>query len=58
MGKAGLDARDLCFREDRLLCCPGPEFRHTAERCECSGMSGDPVGQCLGPARLGVGETS
>jgi hypothetical protein len=32
------------------------QFRHPAERRESSGMGADPVGQRLGPARLGVDE--
>jgi hypothetical protein len=32
------------------------QFGYAAERCEGSGMGADPVGQRLGPARLGIGE--
>ena len=32
------------------------QFGHAAERCKGSGMGADPVGQRLGPARLGIGE--
>ena len=32
------------------------QFRHAAERRESAGMSADPVGQRLGPARLSIGE--
>jgi hypothetical protein len=39
---------DLLLRHEQL--------GHAADRCEGSGMHADPVGQRLGPARLGIGE--
>ena len=47
--EAGLDDGDLGVVRHQ-------QFGHAAERCEGSGMGADPVGQCLGPARLGIGE--
>jgi hypothetical protein len=47
--EAGLDHRDLGVVGHQQL-------RHPADRLECSGMGADPVGQRLGPARLGIGE--
>ena len=47
--KAGLDDRDLGIVRHQ-------QFRCAAERCKSSGMGTDPVGQRLGPARLGVGD--
>jgi len=47
--KASLDDRDLGVVRHQV-------FRHTAERCESSGMRADPVGHRLGPARLRIGK--
>src|SRR5215469_16007263 len=47
--KAGLDDGNLGVVWDQ-------QFRHPAERRESPGMGADPVGQRLGPARLGVGK--
>ena len=45
--EAGFDDSDLGVVRNEQL-------GHAAERCEGSGMGADPVGQRLGPARLGV----
>ena len=47
--KTGLDDRDpgVVWHE---------QFRYAAERSKSSGMGADPVGERLGPARLGVSE--
>jgi hypothetical protein len=47
--RASLDDRDLGVVWHEL-------FRHTAERYENSGMSADPLGHRLGPARLRIGK--
>jgi hypothetical protein len=47
--EAGFDDSDLgVVRHEQL--------GHAADRFEGSGMRADPVGQRLGPARLGIGE--
>jgi len=45
--ETGLDDRDLGVVRHQQL-------RHTADRLECSGVCSDPVGERLGPARLGI----
>ena len=47
--EAGLDHRDFGVVRHQ-------QVRHAADRLEGSGVGADPVGQRLGPARLGIGE--
>ena len=47
--EAGLDHGDLGVVRHQQL-------RHAADRLEGAGVGADPVGERLGPARLGIGE--
>ena len=60
-GHVGVGAIDLRLVEAGLDHCDlgvvrHQQLRHAADRLECSGVGSDPVGERLGPARLGVGE--
>src|SRR5205814_9137452 len=56
LGVGSIDLRlvEAGFDDGHLRVVWHQQFGHAAERRERTGMSADPVSQCLGPARLGI----